>query len=117
MTESIWHDGKVLHGELDYAVEFNPSARPSAPIVDILATIEGENDGANWHWLVLLESGVVAYITGGCDYTGWDCQSNCETFEEPTVELAVRQIAEAYRDEIVAQLPEATRRRIAGVDH
>lgn len=45
-------------------------------ITNIYAVIEGKNDEDDWHWLVGLKSGKFAYITGGCDYTGWDCRSN-----------------------------------------
>lgn len=93
---------------LAYALEFNDVVLPSN-VLEIVATIVGERDGANWHWLVVLEDGQCAYITGGCDYTGWDCRSSCEEFVEPTMRDAVRQIPEAYRDELVAQLPEQTR--------
>jgi hypothetical protein len=61
----------ALGGDLAAAFE-NNTARPSAPIVDVIAAIEGANDGPSWHWLALLDNGHFAYITGGCDYTGWD---------------------------------------------
>jgi hypothetical protein len=60
--------------DLGYALEYN-DVYASAQIKKGLACIEGENDEKDWHWLVLLENGKVAYIRGGCDYTGWDCQS------------------------------------------
>ena len=41
----------------------------------VLHELTGENDGPEWHWLVRLADGRHAYIHGGCDYTGWDCQS------------------------------------------
>jgi hypothetical protein len=44
-------------------------------ITAIYGEIEGEPDGATYHWLVGFNNGDVAYITGSCDYTGWSCQS------------------------------------------
>ena len=38
----------------------------------VLAVVEGENDGPEWHWLIELKDSQYAYATGGCDYTGWD---------------------------------------------
>lgn len=88
---------------LDYdlcaALENNSVNLPS-PVAVIMATIEGENDFADWHWIVLLEDGQHAYITGGCDYTGWDCQSNCEAFVEPDLESALRHVGEAQITEL-----------------
>lgn len=93
----------AIDGNLSEALEYNSVNLPS-PIAEILATIEGQNDGADWHWLVRLDDGQHAYITGGCDYTGWDCQSNCEAFIEPTLDAALRQVPEAYVDELRTQL-------------
>jgi len=91
----------LFDGDLADALSNNDVPLPS-PIAEILATIEGENDGADWHWIVRLEDGQHAYISGGCDFTGWDCQSNCEAFVEPTLEDAFRQVPEAYREELRA---------------
>ena len=37
-----------------------------------LAVVEGEHDGASYHWIVRLTGDRHVYMTGGCDYTGWD---------------------------------------------
>ena len=47
----------------------------SAQIKLVLGNIPGANDEEDWMWLVELENGRVAFLRGGCDYTGWDCQS------------------------------------------
>lgn len=44
----------------------------------VLLELTGGNDGPEWHWLVRLADRRHAYIHGGCDYTGWDCQSGCD---------------------------------------
>lgn len=49
-------------------------------VTKILLEITGENDEYAWHWIVRTKEGF-AYITGGCDYTGWDCQSSAERFD------------------------------------
>lgn len=45
-----------------------------ADIYNTLAAVYGENDGANWHYIVQFKAGDYAYLVGGCDYTGWGCQ-------------------------------------------
>ena len=94
--------------DLSAAMEYN-DVTLSAPITDVLATIDGQNDEAPWHWLVILESGVFAYITGSCDYTGWDCQSSCEAYEAPNIRDCARLIPEAERGDLLAQLPSGLR--------
>jgi len=66
---------------LEAALEHN-HVKGSAQIAELLAELEGENDERDWHWLVKLENGKVAYLRGGCDYTGWDCQSSAQNVEE-----------------------------------
>lgn len=61
--------------DLASALDNNGVGFDDLTIVSILATIPGENDGPDWHWIVQLDDGRYAYISGGCDYTGWDCQS------------------------------------------
>lgn len=42
----------------------------------VLAALMGENDGPDFHWIIAMKDHTYAYVSGGCDYTGWDCQSN-----------------------------------------
>lgn len=44
-------------------------------IEGLLMLKQGEHDGEEWIWLVRA-SGHHFIAVGGCDYTGWDCQSN-----------------------------------------
>lgn len=61
--------------DLSYALQYNDVTGPSQ-IKRGLSCIEGCNDEEDWHWLVELEDNTIAYLRGGCDYTGWDCQSS-----------------------------------------
>jgi hypothetical protein len=45
-------------------------------VAEVLALVEGENDGASWETLVKLTDGRFGYLTAGCDYTGWGCQES-----------------------------------------
>ncbi len=44
-------------------------------VAEILAAEEGENDGPNWIGVFRLKDGRYAFLSAGCDYTGWDCRS------------------------------------------
>jgi len=61
--------------DLFCCLRYNPQNFTIEEIVRVLAVVEGENDGADWHWVILLTNKFVVYLTGGCDYTGWDYQS------------------------------------------
>lgn len=66
----------ILDYDLSACLEYNPqNGINNETVVDILAVWEGENDGDDWRWVVALTDGTFAFIQGGCDYTGWDCQS------------------------------------------
>lgn len=44
-------------------------------VVEVLASVCGENDGDNWICIVRLNDGRFACCEASCDYTGWDCQA------------------------------------------
>ena len=46
-----------------------------ADVVEVLASVNGENDGDSWICIVRLADGRLACCEGSCDYTGWDCQA------------------------------------------
>ena len=58
-------------------------------IAGVVLEITGENDEYSWHWLVSLSDGRFAYITGWCDYTGWDCKSGAERFDASSLDSAL----------------------------
>ena len=45
-------------------------------VKNIIAISPGENDGAEWIGLFVLEDGRYVFVSAGCDYTGWDCQAS-----------------------------------------
>jgi hypothetical protein len=62
--------------DLHTCLEYNPQKGFSkGDIKAVLAIVEGELDGKDWHWFLELNSGQFVYLVGGCDYSGWDCQS------------------------------------------
>ena len=44
-------------------------------VAGVLAVHEGANDGDDWRWVLRLKDGRYVFLQGGCDYTGWECQS------------------------------------------
>lgn len=47
-------------------------------ITDLKMIKQGYNDGPDWDWTVSFSNGDIWKVVGGCDYTGWDCQSSIE---------------------------------------
>ena len=44
-------------------------------VAEVIAMQEGENDERDWLCVGRLSDGRYFFLTAGCDYTGWDCQS------------------------------------------
>jgi len=76
-SDELWERVSRM-GDYDLAAAFsnNGGIEQLEGLAMVIATIYGENDGAPWHWLLAFFDGRYAYATGGCDYTGWDCQSS-----------------------------------------
>ena len=51
-------------------IDLTPPNR--ADVVEVIAAVNGENDGPNWVGLFRLKDGRILLASGGCDYTGWD---------------------------------------------
>lgn len=79
-----------LDYDLACALKYNPQSFNLLDIKRLLAVVEGERDGPKWHWIIKLRDGRVAYMSGGCDYTGWDCQSNASSEVFPTTSAAIK---------------------------
>lgn len=68
-------------------------------IHNVLAEVPGGADGSNWFWIVELCDGRFAYITGGCDYSGWGCRDWGETKIAGTVKEAIELVKPESYDE------------------
>lgn len=82
----------------------------------IVAEVCGENDGCDWWWLLKMKDGKFRLATGGCDYTGWDCQSDAsvddprDTWEEalldaPDCDRYGRLIRKCLRGQVTGTQP------------
>lgn len=49
-------------------------------VVDVIASDDGENDGAPWVGLFLLRDGRYLFLSAGCSYSGWDCPSGGQSW-------------------------------------
>lgn len=61
--------------DLYACLEYNPQSFAVEEVEKVLAVWEGQNDGDDWRWVLKLSDGRFCFLQGGCDYTGWDCQS------------------------------------------
>lgn len=88
---------KALGYDLRAALYHNSLGEHLAQISNTLLELYGENDGRDWHWIVQLKDGTYAYVCGGCDYTGWDCQSNCSWYPAGSLQEALRLVGQDKR--------------------
>ena len=51
-------------------IDLTPPSR--SDVIEVIAAVNGENDGPNWVGLFRLKDGRILLASGGCDYTGWD---------------------------------------------
>lgn len=58
-------------------------------LAEVALELTGQNDGASWHWIARRKDGGYAYVTGDCDYTGWDCVSSMDRHDAATLEEAL----------------------------
>lgn len=96
-----------LHPDLIEACRYN--SIDSSDIQEVLSFINGRNDYEDWHWICLIKNASsnllsYAYITGGCDFTGWDCQSSAERFDEETLDEIMKLVPIDYKVELEAGL-------------
>lgn len=85
--------------DIAYAFQYNSLENRLNDIQSIVAEYPGENDGHNWYWILLMKDGTYSMAVGGCDYTGWDCQSFADItdgFETPVDAIAA--VGKGYVD-------------------
>lgn len=45
-------------------------------VVEVVASSDGEADESKWLAILRLSDGRYAFLSAGCDYTGWDCSAD-----------------------------------------
>ena len=58
-----------------YGCTVDASGFTRSDVAEVLAMSDGENDERDWIGLFRLHDGRIAFLSAGCDYTGWDCQA------------------------------------------
>lgn len=100
-----WEESEVARDRLGYdlvtAIQYNSPGIDVKEIESILLELTGVNDERGWHWIVKLYDGGFAYIEGSCDYTGWDCQSNCTAHKAHSFDGALLEVPESHRGEFI----------------
>lgn len=67
---------KGIDYDLTACLEYNPQDGYTVEdIAQVVAVWEGQNDEDDWRWILRLNDDRFVFLQGGCDYTGWDCQS------------------------------------------
>jgi hypothetical protein len=59
-------------------------------VAEIVAIVDGENDGDDWLGVFRLADGRFAALRAGCDYTGWGCQEGGNSDVAPSLEAIVQ---------------------------
>lgn len=124
LIEENAKEKRKVDSDLSSAFAYNPQEDFGVDDIDnVVAAVYGENDGYNWYWLVTLKEGALmrqageyALLTGGCDYTGWDCQSSLSTLKHGNLEECLaavpveeggsgRRILETVKKQLAFELP------------
>ncbi len=61
-----------------------------ADVAEVLASSDGENDGASWIAALRLNDGRFALLSAWCDYTGWGCRDGGDAQIAASMEDLVR---------------------------
>ena len=64
--------------DIGYAFKYNSLADRLNDIDVIVAEVCGANDEYDWYWILQMKNGTFSWASGGCDYTGWCCQSSAQ---------------------------------------
>lgn len=91
--------------DLASAISHNPQDNGFS--LDDVAYVEaaafGEGDGPDYYWLMSMKDHTYAVVYGGCDYTGWDCQSYAESEIFPTKKTAIDSLPESTSNRLIKQ--------------
>ena len=61
-----------------------------ADVVKIIASVDGQNDEADWVGVFKMKDGRFAVCRGGCNYTGWDCRASNQIEVASSLEKIIR---------------------------
>lgn len=94
---NVKYNNKETEDDIKYAFIYNSLEKRLGDIDVIVAEVCGENDGVDWYWILQMKDNTFSWARGGCDYTGWDCQSDAEIHDNfKTPEEAIENIKIEY---------------------
>lgn len=70
-SASDWSDPSELPGPVLGFEDWEPRAYDREDVAEIIAIVDGDNDGPDWLGVFVMTDGVYLVIRAGCDYTGW----------------------------------------------
>lgn len=70
-----WKEAFSYASTIRVAIGCKPDPFTLDDVSQIIAADEGENDGAHWIAVGILNDGRYFFLSAGCDYTGWDCRA------------------------------------------
>ena len=74
-------------------------------VAEVIACDDGENDGPDWIAVFRLHDGRFAFLSAGCDYTGWGCQESGRTWFASSLDALVQWgLTDDARGRLAAQL-------------
>jgi len=77
-------------------------------VAEVIASDDGENGGPDWIAALRLRDGRFAFLSAGCDYTGWDCQASGRTWLAASLDALVQWgLTEDARGRLAPQLDAA----------
>src|SRR5277367_296972 len=92
--------------DLRAALSNNTLGEKIEQIATVILELTDGQDEASWSWIVKLKNDKFAYVSGGHDYTGWDCQSSCDWIDADTfaeaMQLASQDDRRIFEDMIAA---------------
>lgn len=101
---SVEYTTRGIDYDLHACLEYNPqNAFNVDDIASVLAVYEGQNDSTDWRWLIQLKDNQFVYLRGGCDYTGWDCQSWASGITVADIKAVVRTMLNDSDNNIAVQ--------------
>ena len=98
-------DAKGIDYDLRACLEHNPQSFSIFDIEKVLAVWTGERDEDDWRWVIKVTKeyakthkvGRFVFLQGGCDYTGWDCQSSADSVFAKTDKQAAEYARTKFR--------------------
>ncbi len=75
-------------------------------VAEVIAADDGDNDGPNWIGVFRMRDGRIAFLSAGCDYTGWGCQEGGHTMVCGDLDTMIRLgLGDNDRDRLKLPLP------------